>query len=144
MKNLGIAFILTLSVHVFAPAAAHAQIVHVTARAPKSPGPPMALVQSNAGPAAVSAPTPRVVFVQRPVVPMDRVALEQRVVAFQKRRAQEGSASAQYQLALRLLNGTGVERNIVEARTWLAEAAKQSFAQAQRKLQELDAAKPQE
>ena len=56
---------------------------------------------------------------------------------FYKRRAEEGSDDAQYQLGIRYLTGKGVEKNEKLGREWLAKAAKQSHVQAGKKLAEL-------
>jgi TPR repeat protein len=67
--------------------------------------------------------------------------VERRVVAFQKKCAQEGSPSAQYQLGLRYLKGEGVPKDLAEARKWLSLAAKDGHSYAKRKLEEMDTAK---
>jgi len=56
---------------------------------------------------------------------------------FYKRRAEEGSDDAQYQLGLRYLSGKGTDKNEKQGREWLAKAAKQGHAQATKKLAEL-------
>ena len=56
---------------------------------------------------------------------------------FYKRRADEGSDDAQYQLGLRYLSGKGTDKNEKQGREWLAKAAKQGHAQATKKLAEL-------
>jgi hypothetical protein len=65
-------------------------------------------------------------------------ASKQKVLEFQQKRAAEGSASAQFDLALRYLSGDGVERNEATARSWLLKAAAGGNSQATKKLQELD------
>lgn len=62
----------------------------------------------------------------------------QRVIEFQKKRALAGSAAAQYSLAVRYLEGDGVEKNLAEACKWLRAAAKQDYTWAKRKLAELE------
>jgi len=66
-------------------------------------------------------------------------ATKQKVVEFQRKRAAEGSASAQYDLGLRHLNGDGVEKDEAAARSWLQKAAAGGNSQAVKKLKELDA-----
>jgi hypothetical protein len=56
---------------------------------------------------------------------------------FYKRRAEEGSDDAQYQLGVRYLAGKGTDKNEKLGREWLAKAAKQGHAQASKKLAEL-------
>ncbi len=64
---------------------------------------------------------------------------------FYKRRAEEGSDDAQYQLGLRYLAGKGTPPDDKLARAWLEKASKQGHKQAAQKLAELGpapAAKP--
>lgn len=68
-----------------------------------------------------------------------KAAAEAKVVDFLKRRADQGSASAQYDLALRYLEGRGVEENREQAATLLDAAAKQGHADAVRKLKAVEA-----
>ena len=56
---------------------------------------------------------------------------------FYKRRAEEGSDDAQYQLGTRYLTGKGTAPDEKLGREWLAKAAKQGHAQAAKKLAEL-------
>lgn len=63
----------------------------------------------------------------------DRKALE-----FQIKRAESGSASAQYDLALRYLEGKGVEVDTAKARLWLQKSAAQDYGPAKKKLLELE------
>jgi TPR repeat protein len=57
---------------------------------------------------------------------------------FQQKRAAEGSASAQFDLAMRYLSGDGVEMNEATARSWLRKAAAGGNGQAAKKLKELE------
>jgi hypothetical protein len=140
MKSIGIGILLGLFCQFIGSTAAQGQISHVTVRTLKSPGPPMALVQSNAPPAAAAVASPAPVHVRRIVRPsVDKAELERRVVAFQQQRAVEGFPSAQYQLGLRLLEGNGVERNVAAGRKWLAAAAEAGHSQARKKIEELKA-----
>ena len=70
---------------------------------------------------------------------MDKAELDRRVVAFQKKRALEGSPSAQYELGMRYLKGDGVVKDMVTARKWLADAVRGGSTEASKKLTELDA-----
>ena len=64
-----------------------------------------------------------------------------KTIEFQKKRAEAGSASAQYELALRYLFGDGLEKDVEPGRKWLEKSAAQDYAQAKKKLEDLDAAK---
>lgn len=69
----------------------------------------------------------------------ERDAATRRAVEFQRKRAEGGSATAQYGLGIRYLSGDGVEVNLAEARKWLGAAAQQDHVWAKKKLAELDA-----
>jgi len=58
-------------------------------------------------------------------------------IEFQKKRAAEGSPSAQYELGLRYLAGDGVEKDEAAGMKLLEESAKQDYTLAKRKLEEL-------
>lgn len=79
--------------------------------------------------AATAAPSPQ------PTQLSD--ATKQKVLEFQRKRADEGSASAQFDLATRYLNGDGVEKDEATARSWLRKAAAGGNTQAAKKLKEL-------
>ncbi|MBI3875696.1 MAG: SEL1-like repeat protein [Verrucomicrobia bacterium] len=57
------------------------------------------------------------------------------------KRAESGSAQAQYDLGLRYLTGDGVEKDDGKAREWLQKSADGGNAQARNKLNSLNAAK---
>ena len=61
-----------------------------------------------------------------------------KTIEFQKKRAEEGSPSAQYDLGMRYLEGNGVEKNLELARKWLGEAAKNGSETAAKKLAQID------
>jgi TPR repeat protein len=61
-----------------------------------------------------------------------------KTVEFQKKRADEGSESAQYELGLRYLKGEGVEKDEATGRRWLTMSAKNGYGPATKKLDELD------
>ncbi len=69
-----------------------------------------------------------------------QIEAQKRAVELLRQRAEAGNASAQYELAMRYLNGKGVEKNPAEARKWLTAAAKQGYVWAKKKLDELNAA----
>jgi hypothetical protein len=56
---------------------------------------------------------------------------------FYKKRAEEGSDHAQYELGMRYLTGKGTDPSEKLGREWLAKSAKQGYSQAKKKLEEL-------
>ena len=81
---------------------------------------------------------------QRPLTPAEAAKAriqkdknDQKQLDFYKRRAEEGSDHAQYELGLRYLAGRGTPPNEKLGREWLAKAAKQGHTQATKKLAEL-------
>lgn len=63
---------------------------------------------------------------------------QRKTIEFQKKRASEGSESAQYELGVRYLKGDGVEKDEATGRKWLTESAKNGYGPASKKLEELD------
>lgn len=59
-------------------------------------------------------------------------------IEFLKKRAEAGSASAQYELGKRYMTGDGIEKDLALARKWLEASAKQGEENAKLKLSELD------
>ena len=57
-----------------------------------------------------------------------------KTIEFQKKSAAEGSASSQYDLGMRYLNGDGLEKNSELAIKWLKAAADQDHTQAKQQL----------
>lgn len=117
---------------------------------PQTLGPTNVPIQNTStNPAPAPAPAPPVIVTQVVVrvvqpppdpekVKAQKAELLRRVVDFQKRRAEEGSESAQYELGLRYLKGDGVEKDEPAGRKWLALASKHGYLPATRKLEELD------
>jgi len=66
-----------------------------------------------------------------------KAANDRRAVEYLRRKVQEGSASAQYSLGMRYLEGAGVPENRAEALRLLKMAAKQNHYLARKKLKEL-------
>jgi TPR repeat protein len=60
-----------------------------------------------------------------------------KTIEFQKRRAEEGSSTAQYDLGIRYIKGDGVERDEAKGRVLLEASAKNGFNPAVKKLSEL-------
>jgi TPR repeat protein len=100
---------------------------------PAQPAP--ATVRPQPGPAPAPAPA-------APIDPAkaaaEKAEQDKRVVEFQKKRAEQGSASAQYDLGLRYLEGNGVAADEATARKWLTEAGNNGNKAAARKLKELN------
>ncbi len=62
---------------------------------------------------------------------------EDKRLAYQKKKAEEGADYAQYDLGIRYLNGDGVEKNVETGKQWLEKAAKNGHSGAKKKLEEL-------
>ncbi len=77
----------------------------------------------------------------RPVDPAkaaaEKAKNEEKQFDYFKRRAEEGSDHAQYEVGLRYLTGKGTARDEKLAKEWLAKAAKNGNTQAAKKLTEL-------
>lgn len=69
---------------------------------------------------------------------------ERDLIAWQKKRAEDGSDNAQYELGVRYLKGDGVEQDAKAGREWIEKSAKAGNAKAIKKLEELKAAEPAE
>ena len=99
---------------------------------------------SVARPAAPVPPQPTAA-VPAPVDPAKEKAKQEEVlkktIEFQKKRAAEGSPSAQYELGLRYLYGDGLEKNDAEGRKWIEQSAKNDYTPAKKKLEELEGKK---
>jgi len=66
-----------------------------------------------------------------------KLEAEKRLVAFLQAQAARGYDFAQHDLALRLLEGRGIQQNVTEAKKLLEQAAAQGHKRAQAKLSEL-------
>ena len=107
------------------------------------------IVPQQQQPAQPARPAPQAVPAQqaappRPLTPQEEAKAQiqkdkndVKQFDYYKRRAEEGSDDAQYQLGLRYLNGKGTEKNEKLGREWLAKSSKQGHAQATKKLGEL-------
>lgn len=108
----------------------------------------------NGTPAAAPAPTPTPAPASMPAAPAkpyhtplptidpakaqtEKEAQLQRTIEFQKKRAEEGSPTAQYDLGMRYLTGDGVDKDVDAAQKWLKAAAKNGNKDAEKKLAEL-------
>lgn len=101
---------------------------------PQSPPPSRA-------PAQPVAPAPSSTAPAQPVDPAkakaEKDAATKRAVDFQIKRAEGGSATSQYDLAIRYMTGDGVDTDYGKARKWLEEAKKNGHQFADKKLTEL-------
>jgi TPR repeat protein len=112
--------------------------------APNAPASrPAAPPNSALPPGPVVAPPPAL-----PAVPAstntararaEQLEAQKRAVEALRKRAEAGSASAQYELGVRYLTGKGVATNLVEACKWFEAAARQGDYWAKKKLAELEA-----
>jgi len=92
-----------------------------------------------APPAAVPAATNSAIPGPPPPADPEKARQEtlRKTIEFQKKRAAEGSPSAQYELGLRYLNGDGVEKDEAVGLKFLEDSAKQDYTLAKKKLEEL-------
>jgi TPR repeat protein len=100
----------------------------------------------SARPAQVATPAPGAAA--QPAAPLSKAAQDsqnakaaaedKKKLDWQKERAAAGSASVQYDLAIRYLDGKGVEKDAAEAKKWLKESAKSGNEKAKAKLAELE------
>jgi len=74
------------------------------------------------------------------VAKASRETAARKAVEHQKKQAEEGSESAQYELGVRYLKGDGVEKDEAMGRKWLALSSKNGYGAATRRLEELDKA----
>ena len=87
------------------------------------------------------APATNLVWTYREKTEAEKTEMVRKTIEFQTKRADEGFATAQYDLGLRYLTGDGVRRNRDAALLWLRKAADQGHTQAAKKLEELRTAK---
>ena len=94
-------------------------------------------------PPAAAQPATNSMAVPGPPPPTDPEKAKQetvkKTIEFQKKRAAEGSPSAQYELGVRYLTGDGLEKDEAEGIKLLEESAKQDYTLAKKKLDELKA-----
>lgn len=139
-----------LAVLLLSAAAAFAQVG--TATSPRTltrkiapPAPPAApKINNSPAPGAVAAPAQPAAIpskAQQASAVAKVSAEEQKKITWQKERAEAGSASTQYDLALRYIEGKGVEKDPKLAKKWLEKSAASGNEKAKLKLAELDKAK---
>lgn len=141
-----------------APCSSDAQIVVLpkssrgmgrrSAAQPKNPSTKEEKVQADTNKVAVVTNSP--VITNRPIyvrvepkidpvkAAAEKEAVLKNAIEFEKSRANNGAAWAQYKLGLRYLNGEGVEKDETAGRKWLQAAADNGDSQAKSKLQLLD------
>ena len=94
-----------------------------------------------APPPPAAVPSPNNAAVPAPPPPADAEKAKQealrKTIEFQKKRAAEGSPSAQYELGLRYLKGDGVDKDEAAGMKLLEESAKQDYTLAKKKIEEL-------
>ena len=113
------------------PAQRPTRFLTVTNQAPLAPRPPVLVV-------------PVTVVVDPEKTKIEQEAVLKHTVEFQRVRAESGSAQAQYDLGKRYFSGDGVEKDLREARKWLALSAQQGNELAGAKLEQLNKLEPAE
>ncbi|MEO7676533.1 MAG: SEL1-like repeat protein [Verrucomicrobiota bacterium] len=93
---------------------------------------------TSTAPAAAPVAVPVVTNVVPEKTKEQKAEMVRKTVEFQKKRAEAGAPTAQYDLALRYLTGNGVEKDPKLGRKWLETAATNGSNQAVKKLSELD------
>ncbi|MBI2929249.1 MAG: sel1 repeat family protein [Verrucomicrobia bacterium] len=130
---------LALTAMLFAPSVSGQGIRGVTRRTVGRP-PTAPLTPPLSRPPSPAAP-PTVVVQPPPVDPAKAAAAKEeqvrKTVEFQKKRAEQGSPLAQYDLGLRYLKGDGVTQSLDLAKHWFARAATNGNSMAARRLEEL-------
>jgi TPR repeat protein len=88
-------------------------------------------------PATPTAPPRAQTPAEAAKIQADKSKNEVKQFDFYKRRAEEGSDHAQFQLGIRYLTGKGTDPDPKLGREWLAKASKQGHTEATKKLAEL-------
>jgi len=103
------------------------------APAPSQPARPATPVQPVAPAAPTSVPAPP------PPADVEKAKQEtlKKTIEFQKKRAEEGSAAAQYELGLRYLKGDGLPKDAALGRHWIERSATNGYSLAIQKLEDL-------
>ena len=98
----------------------------------------LARARAVAAPALAPATGVQPTTTRRPLLPLPRQSEEEtkrKVLEFQMRRAAEGSPQAQYDMAIRYLEGDGVDKDPAKGRELLEQSAQGGHAAAVKKLQ---------
>ncbi|MEO6182402.1 MAG: hypothetical protein ABIP71_04780 [Verrucomicrobiota bacterium] len=105
-----------------------------TPNAPTAPTPPPR--------AATVTPPPATVSVLTNAIPEktkeQKAEIQRKTIEFQKKKAEEGAPSAQYDLGMRYLDGDGLEKDLTLAKKWLTASATNGNSQAVKKLESLN------
>lgn len=134
-----------LQAQVYSPRAITKRVVPPpdTNAPPRQPTPPVPgrPTPGTPGAPAVARPLPAPVRIVQPAVNPEkaRAAREEAIrktIEFQKKRAAEGSESAQYELGMRYLKGDGVEKDEATGRKWITLSATKGYGPAKRKVEE--------
>ncbi|MGZ8900600.1 MAG: tetratricopeptide repeat protein [Limisphaerales bacterium] len=104
---------------------------------PQQPAPARPAQPQYAAPPRPAAPPRELTPEETSKVQVKQDKNEVKQFEFYKRRADEGSDDAQYQLGVRYLTGKGIAKDEKLGREWLGKAAKQGHSQASKKLAEL-------
>lgn len=106
--------------------------------------PPPPVPPSTAKPVSPSATTSaRTGLVAVPVAPVktktdaEKEEILKKTMESERRRAEGGSDSAQYDVGMRYFRGNGVEKNLEEAKKWLEMSAKQGNETAAKRLEDV-------
>jgi TPR repeat protein len=145
MKAFNLFAIASLSLALVAPTI-HAQSARqLTRRVVPQPANQPPARQTAPAPAATRPPAvapAQPAVVPAPVDPEKEKAKQaealKKTIEFQKKRAEEGSPSAQYELGVRYLKGDGLEKDAETGRKWLEKSAQQDYSPAKKKLEELN------
>jgi len=106
-------------------------------QAPPAPTPPAGSVLTPpAAPVKASVAVPPAVPAApvKPKTDAEKAELLKKTIETEKRRAEAGSDSAQYDVGMRYFRGDGVEKNLEEAEKWLERSAKQGNETAGKRL----------
>lgn len=104
---------------------------------PQQPAQPARPAPGYAAPAQPASPPRELTPAEAAKAQVQKDKNDVKQFEFYKRRAEEGSDHAQYELGVRYLNGKGVDKDEKLAREWLGKAAKQGNKEAAAKLAQL-------
>lgn len=104
---------------------------------PQQPAQPARPAPGYAAPAQQATPPRELTPAEAAKAQVQKDKNDVKQFEFYKRRAEEGSDHAQYELGVRYLSGKGVDQNQKLGREWLEKAAKQGHKEATTKLAQL-------
>jgi TPR repeat protein len=129
--------LLTVALLTALPALAQYSATTLTRKIVPQPQQPPRPAQPQYAPAPVAAPQRPPTEKELVKAKADKSKNEVKQFDFYKRRAEEGSDHAQFELGMRYLTGKGTDPSDKLGREWLAKSAKQGYPQAKKKLDEL-------